>query len=142
MKKARDLIQRILKRDFYSTLAKIEVTGDCHIFRGMTAIEVQAQLLHESLYLCYLLPEEVIVVLHSKVSMGKGTQNTLSKVTFYNKNQEVEEEEEDTTDRDLPDHLNFETFFICCKSNERDVLKEADHVVKSWMKNKGIKESD
>jgi hypothetical protein len=133
MKKARDLIQRILKRDFYSTLAKIEVTGDCHIFRGMTAIEVQAQLIRELPYLCDFLPEEVIIVIHSKVS----SQYNLSKVSFYN--QEVDEE--DTTDRDLPDDLNFETFFICCKSNARDVLKEADNVVKSWMKSKGLKES-
>jgi hypothetical protein len=55
----------------------------------MTTSEVQAELIHDW-SATYLKPKE-LVVLQSKGSNGFGSQNPLSNVTFYNKNQEVED---------------------------------------------------
>ena len=66
-------------------------------------------------------------VLQSKVTMGMGSRNPIHNVTFYNKEGQIENVKNLITH--LPDYLNFKTFNIICKNNEKCALKEATRFI-------------
>jgi len=133
MKTAQNLIQRIMKRDFYKSLATINITKD-HPFQNKNPkdLEVELQNLIQK-EAKHLKPQELIVI-QSKVSMGMGTRNPIHNVTFYNKEGDVVEDVNALNiSQYLPDFLNFKTFNIVCKSTDKLALKEAVTLIQKVM---------
>ena len=142
MIKARNLLQRIMKRDFYPRLATIEATrGDA--FRGKSIEEVE-QIVRHSIKEQTSDPDisldpEDIIVLRSKAALGMGNRNPMHKVLFYNKeDQSVSITNSSDIWKDMAPSADFETFFIVFKSTNGAACKKAFHCVQKFLQENRI----
>ena len=131
MVQAKEIIHRILKRDFYQSLGSIKLkTG--HPLRNQ-GIGIEESLREFFLKSGSNLGSEVSVI-QSKVTMGMGDRNPIHKVMFYDKfDQIVNDVNSLNITQYLPDFLNFETYFVICKSGDKAKLKEAAKVVQEYI---------
>ena len=141
MIKAKNLIRRIMKRDFYPTLATIEAPRG-HAFRGKSMEEVE-QIVKNSIKQSSdpdvpLDPEDVIV-LRSKATLGMGSRNPIHKVPFNNKeDQYVSITNSSDIWEDMTPYSDFETYFIVFKSSNDAACKKAFHCVQKFLQENRI----
>ena len=143
MKKAKTLITRIFKRDFYRSLSTINITKD-HPLRNKNYQELQADLKDMIEKEAKLVKPDDVIVIQSKVTMGMGARNPIHSVTFYNKQDQVVDNVDslNISNYCLPDFLNFVTLNIVCKSNDKLVLKEAAHLISKHLPKNELKETN
>ena len=143
MKKAKTLITRIFKRDFYRSLSTINITKD-HPLRNKNYKELQADLKDMIEKEAKLVKPDDVIVIQSKVTMGMGARNPILNVTFYNKQDQIVRNVNalNISNYCLPDFLKFVTFDIVCKSNDKLVLKEAAHLISNYLPKNELKETN
>ena len=142
MKKAKTLITRIFKRDFYRSLSTINITKD-HPLRNKNYKELQAELKIMIEKEAKLVKPDDVIVIQSKVTMGMGARNPIHNVTFYNKQDQIVRNVNSLNITEyLPDFLNFVTLNIVCKSNDKLVLKEAAHLISNYLPKNELKETN
>jgi len=117
--KASTIIRRIMKRDFYKTLATI-TADDGHQFQGKEIVDVEKEI--RGFIAQQQNPEvkpEDILVLRSEATMGMGDRDPMHNVPFYNKQSEYVDFSDSTTicKRLSPDFLK-ETYYVICTKNE------------------------
>ena len=142
LKKAKHLITRIFKRDFYQSLSTINITKD-HPLRNKNYKDLESELQELVKKEANLVKPEDILVIQSKVTMGMGSRNPIHNVTFYNKQDQIVQNVNSLNIAEyLPDFLNFITWNIVCKSDDKLALKEAAHLISKLLPQNEPKETN
>jgi len=135
---SRDIYERIVRRQLYKHVCRIDFNGEAHMPLDVARQSLQTLAADND----HGMAPDDLVVLRKRINMGMGNKNPIEKILFFDKKGRPLALNSDELRKDLPREMSSETYFFLVKKIDEESLSKASEIFSSWMNANGLQDSD
>jgi len=132
--KAKELLNRIVKRQLYKLVGCVEYCGEIGVKVKEAEDEIVKIIKEKKKCEESALEEDDLAVIRKRINMGMGNTNPVENVLFFDKKGRTRLFNSDQLRQVLPSEVNSEALMVVCRRDDLAVLENAREVFKSWAK--------